>query len=125
MEAQRWQWNAPTQARGSLERTARTIATDWVEPLIGAAKVPFAFLPGGNTALDNAEKLLGRYAGDLDISALDSPSTLTPFDGVPPPVLSRSGDGPVFFDGVEITFTVAHNGRGEQQILLEWIELCL
>ena len=82
MQAKSWQWNAPDQRRAGLERKARTIATDWLEPLIGFAKIPLAVVPGANTALGNTEKFLARYTGDLDISPLNAKSGLVASNSV-------------------------------------------
>jgi hypothetical protein len=124
MQAKAWQWGQDDFTNPMLWRKVRTLAVDYVEPVIRLAKIPLAFAPGGlDKVADKLTGLTALFAADLNISALDGPEALKAIDGVPPPVTNEKGDGPVFFDGVEARLTVAHNGRGSEQILLERIDL--
>lgn len=123
MRAAVWQQDQSTEPPPWPWRTVRTLAVDIADPIIRLAKIPGAFIPGVNKALDSASDFTAMFAADLNISPLDGLVTSKPFDGVPPPVTTKTGDGPVFFDGVETTITVSHNGKGKEQILLERIDL--
>jgi len=125
MAAETWLWEERGRTAAPFWRNARTLAVDVAEPLIRLAQIPGAFVPGLDRALDKASGLTALFGADLNISPLDGPAAFAPLDGVPPPVVSKDGEGPVFFDGVETTITVAHNGRGTEQILLERIDLCV
>jgi hypothetical protein len=113
-----WTWNP----RKGLWDRVRTIATDIGEPVIKLLEVPGAFVPGASAALKSARSLIGA---DLQISALDSAEVLTPLDGAPGPFTSADGSEPVFIEGVRLAVTLAHDGRGDGQILLERLDLHL
>jgi hypothetical protein len=125
IQAKPWQWQKRAP-RPSAWRKVRTLALDYGEPITRLAQIAGAFVPvpGLDRALDKAGELSARFGADLNIAALDGPDALRAIDGVPPPVAAKTGDGPVFFDGVEATFSLAHNGHGKEQILLERIDLC-
>src|SRR5262249_14490992 len=121
MQAKPWEW---TQRRTPpLWQKARTLASNYTEPIIRAAKIPGAVVPGLNKALDQLGELASLFAADLEISPLGDAIEFKTAPGVPPPVASKSGDGPVFFDGVETMVTVRHNGKGQEPITLERIDL--
>ncbi len=113
-----WTW----KPRKGLWERVRTIATDIGEPIIKMLEVPGAFVPGASAALKSARSLIGA---DLQISALDTAEVLTPLDGAPGPFASADGSEPVFVDGVRLAVTLAHDGRGDAQILLERLDLHL
>jgi hypothetical protein len=113
-----WTWNP---RRGLWDRV-RIVATDLGEPIIKLLEVPGAFVPGASAALKSARSLIGA---DLQISALDSAEVLTPIDGAPGPFASADGSEPVFIEGVRLAVTLAHDGRGDAQILLERLDLHL
>lgn len=113
-----WTWNP----RKGLWDRVRTIATDIGEPVIKLLEVPGAFVPGASAALKSARSLIGA---DLQISALDSAEVLTPMDGAPGPFASTDGSEPVFIEGVRLAVTLAHDGRGDAQLLLERLDLHL
>lgn len=125
MPAKTWEWGQQGGMRAPLWQKVRTLALDYGEPIIRLAQILGAFIPGVDKVLDKAGGLTALFGADLNISSLDGPNAFKAIDGVPPPVASKAGDGPVFFDGVETTLTVAHNARGKEQILLERIELCV
>jgi len=121
MQAKPWKW--ADRREPPLWQRARTLAIDYAEPIIRLAKIPGEFVPGLNKALDHAGELVAAYAADLTISSLHELADFKTVNGTPPPVASKSADGPVFFDGVEVVVTVQHNGKGQEQILLERIDL--
>jgi hypothetical protein len=124
MQAQTWDWGRQGGAQAALWQKVRTLALDYSEPIIRLAQIPGAFIPGANKVLDKVGDLASLFSVDLNFSALDGPSAFKSFHGVPPPVTSKTGEGPVFFDGVEIMITVKHNAKGTEQVLLERIDLC-
>jgi len=126
-QAKPWQWEQRASSRAPLWRKVRTLALDYAEPITRLAQISGAFVPvpGLDKALDKVGGLTALFGADLNISGLDGPNAFKPLDGVPPPVAAKAGDGPVFFDGVETTLSVAHNARGKEQILLERIDLCV
>jgi len=121
MSATPWIWN-PRSPRQALWERVRTIATEVGEPIVKLLEVPGAFVPGAPAALKSVRALFGA---DLEISALDSAEVLMALDGAPGPFASADGSEPVFIEGVRLALTVAHNGQGEQQILLERLDLHL
>jgi|SRR5262245_6853887 len=123
MQAKAWEWGQVGDANPLPWRKIRTLAIDYVEPVIRLAQIPLAFAPGLDKVADKLPALTALFAADLNISALDGPDAFKAIDGVAPPVTNKKGDGPVFFDGVEARLSVSHNGRGSQQILLERIDL--
>lgn len=125
MQAKTWQWPEQGATQPPFWRKARTLAVDYGEPIVRLAQIPGSFVPGLDKALDKIGGLTALYGADLNIAPLDGPEALKPIDGVPPPATAKGGDGPVFFDGVEITTTVAHNMRGKEPIVLERIDLCV
>ena len=118
MQATVWDWGKPITAPSRLKRKVKTLAINVVEPVTrGLEAVPFIGKAGSAVRAAAA-----RYLTDLRFSALARES-LKAIDGVPPPVKAKTGDGPVFFDGVEATINVEHDRMGDDQILLERIEL--
>lgn len=124
MHAKAWRWGDGA-SRPPFWRKAFTLAIDYGEPIVRLAQIPGSFVPGLDKALDKISGLTALYGADLNIAALDGPDALKPIDGVPGPVTAKGDDGPVFFDGVEITTTLAHNMRGKETIVLERIDLCV
>ena len=92
----------------------------WQIPFLRLAAIPIAIVPRGKEIIGPVLEMLFR--ADLNISVIDEHS-LTPFAGVPSPVTSKDGSGPVYFDGVEAMFTVSHNAKGKEHITLERIDL--
>lgn len=125
MKAEIWQPEKHPKPPPWPWRTVRTLATNIGEPVIRLAKIPGAFFPGVNKALDSASEFTASFASDLNISPLDGFTTSRSLDGCPPPVVSKDGNGPVFLDGVETSITATHNRRGKEPILLERIDLCV
>jgi hypothetical protein len=125
MQAKTWQWGDRGATRPPFWRKALTLAIDYGEPIVRLAQIPGSFVPGLDKALDKIAGLTALYGADLNIAPLDGPDALKPIDGVAPPATAKGGDGPVFFDGVEITTTAAHNKRGKETIVLERIDLCV
>jgi hypothetical protein len=125
MPAKTWQWGNKSAIRPPFWRKVLTLAVDYGEPIIRLAEIPGSFVPGLDKALDKIGGLTALYGADLNIAPLDGPEALKPIDGVPEPATAKSGDGPVFFDGVEITTTAVHNMRGKEPIVLERIDLCV
>lgn len=123
MRAKEWKQDERTEPPSEPWRTVRTLALNVAAPIIQLAKIPGAFIPGVDKALDSAGGFAAMFAADLSISPLDGLVSNKPFDGVPHPVTTKTGDGPVFFDGVETTVTVSHNGKGSEKIILERIDL--
>jgi hypothetical protein len=121
MQAKPWKWDERREP--PLWQKARTLAVDYTESIILLAKIPGEWLPGANKALDHISAFAALYAADLDISPLGDPNEFTAVDGVPPPVTGKSGEGPVFLDGVTMLMTVRHNGKGREPITLEKIDL--
>lgn len=119
MPASAWIWKGRSPRRERWARV-RTLATDVFEPIIKLLEIPGAFVPGGPEALQKARALSGA---DLQISALDSELVMMPLDGAPGPFESAVYDEPVFTEGVQLSVTVSHDGRGEEQILLERLDL--
>jgi hypothetical protein len=124
MQAKPWEW-IPRREPQWWEKTI-TLAVNCTEPIVRLLKIPGAYVPGADKVLDQVLEFVSPYealyAADLDISPLE-PIEFTPLAGVPPPVTSKSGEGPVFFDGVHMMMTVLHNGKGKEKITLERIEL--
>jgi len=76
-------------------------------------------LPAANPA---AKALPDDPGSDLNISSLRAPRRLTPLAGHP--VLSPSGYAtPVYSGGVQVSFTLAHNGAGKHSINLHALVL--
>ncbi len=123
MQAKTWQWGDQSAIQPPFWRRVLTLALKHGEPIVRLAEIPGSFVPGLDKALDKFLKLTARYGADLKIAPLDGPEALKPIDGVPAPATTKDGDGPVFFDGVEITTTVTHNMRGKESIVLERIDL--
>ena len=122
MQAEPWRWDSGA-GEAPLWQKVLTLAHDYGEPIIRLAQIPGSFVPGVDKALDRLAALTALYSADLNISALDGPHAFKALDGAPPPVTAKSGDGPVFFDGVEARVTVSHNAKGKESILLERIDL--
>jgi len=125
MQAKTWQWAEQGRTRPPFWRKALTLAVDYGEPIVRVARIPGSFIPGVDKTLDRISGLTALYGADLKIAPLDGPEALKPINGVPEPATAKDGDGPVFFDGVEITTTVIHNMRGKEPIVLERIDLCV
>jgi hypothetical protein len=125
MQAKAWQWGDQGATRPPFWRKVLTLAADYGEPIIRLAQIPGSFVPGLDKALDKIGGLTALYGADLNIAPLDGPEALKPIHGVQGPATVKGGDGPVFFDGVEITTTVLHNMRGKEPIVLERIDLCV
>jgi hypothetical protein len=116
-EAAKWRWSGQRVDR--WERV-RTLAHQAGEPVIKLLEIPGAFVPGAPVALQKLRALLGA---DLNISALDSEEVLQPLDGAPGPFCSSDGSEPVFIEGLRMSVTVAHNGKGPELVLLERLDL--
>ena len=116
-----WVWQGRSPRRELWDRV-RTLAHQFGEPVIKTLEIPGAFVPGAPAALTKLNALLGA---DLNISALDSGEVMSPLDGAAGPFESADGTEPVFSDGVTLSLTVAHNGKGNQPILLERADLHL
>ena len=128
MEASKWDWQQHAPRDFKLWRRVRTLAGDWGDSLIQFAKIPGEYVPGLNKALDPLGNVIARFSADLTISPLDGPNALRALNGPPGPVAAKDDvDHPVFYDGVDATLTVSHNGRGSvnEIIVLEWIDLCV
>ena len=123
MPAEPWQWESGGGT--PLWQKVLTLAHDYGEPIIRLVQIPGSFVPGVDKALDKLAALTALYSADLNISALDGSHAFKAVDGAPPPVSAKSGEGPVFFDGVEARITVAHNAKGKESILLERIDLSM
>jgi hypothetical protein len=95
------------------------LAVDAVEPVTRGLEV----VPVIGKAGPAVRTVAAKYLTDLRFSALEREESLKAIDGVPPPVKAKTGDGPVFFDGVEATINVEHNRLGNEQVLLERVEL--
>ncbi len=119
--AQRWE-PQPVPAR-RLEGFVRIIARDYVGPIADLARSLASAIPGVKEGADAIEKVAARFAADLWFAPFDGQGALLPLDGAPAPVRARSADAPVFHDGVRVTLTVGHNGKGTDPILLEWLEI--
>jgi hypothetical protein len=113
-------WTWPTRDRRNFWERVRTIAQNYAEPVVHVLEVPGAFVPGASKAL---EKIGALFGSDLTISELDSGEVLEPLDGAPGPYASEDGTSPVFVDGLRATMTASHNGKGQETILLERIDL--
>ncbi|ACU61250.1 hypothetical protein [Chitinophaga pinensis] len=100
----------------------RTIAERITEPVIRIAAIQGAFIPGVGTALD---KLKEAFGVNLAVSIPSFPLSLSPLDGTPPPLTARDGKRPVFIDGMKVSFTISHNRKGNEQLVLEHVDICL
>ena len=121
MASKLWVWQGRSPRRELWDRV-RTLAHQVGEPIVKVLEIPGAFVPGAPGALS---KLNALFGADLNISALDSGEVMSPLDGLPGPFESVDGTEPVFSEGVALSMTVAHNGNGAQQILLERLDLYL
>lgn len=113
-----WMW--PKRDRDNYWERVRTIARDVGEPIVHILEVPGAFIPGASKALEKVNALFGS---DLNISELDSAEVLEVLDGAPGPFAAEDGSNPVFLEGVKATVTIAHNGKGQESILLERVDV--
>jgi hypothetical protein len=120
MPAIPWNWKDQVGTPAWIWRKVCVLSHNYGESVLRLAGIPISVLPYANKAVGPVLDMLFR--ADLNISVLDEHS-LKPVDGVPPPVTAKDGSGPVYFDGVETTFTVSHNTRGKEHITLERIEL--
>jgi hypothetical protein len=128
MKASTWNWQRYAPRDFKLWRRVRTLGGDWGNSLVQLAKIPGAYVPGLNKALDTVGDVIARFSADLSISPLDGPNSLRALNGSPRPVAAKNDmDHPVFYDGVDATLTVKHNGQGSENelIVLEWIDLCV
>jgi hypothetical protein len=121
MTTKLWVWQSRSPRRDLWDRV-RTLANQVSEPVIKLLEIPGAFVPGASDALS---KVQGLFGSDLNIAPLDSGEVLSPLDGTPGPFESVDGSEPVFSEGLALTLTVAHNGKADQQILLERLDLHL
>jgi hypothetical protein len=121
MAAKLWVWQGRSPRRELWDRV-RTLANQYSDPVIKLLEIPGAFVPGAPVALTKVNALFGA---DLNITALDSSEVMAPLDGAPGPFESIDGTEPVFKEGVQLFLSVSHNGKGNQQILLERLDLHL
>jgi hypothetical protein len=121
MATKLWVWQGRSPRR-ELWDCVRTLANQVGEPIVKVLEIPGAFVPGAPAALSKVNALFGA---DLNISTLDSGEVMSSLDGSPGPFESADGTEPVFGEGVALSLSVAHNGKGVQQILLERLDLHL
>lgn len=115
-------WSWPARDRRQFWDRVRTVAQQYAEPVVKVLEVPGAFVPGASKAL---EKVGALFGSDLNISELDSGEVLYALDGAPGPFASQDGRSPVFVEGLTAAMTAAHNGKGQETILLERLDLQL
>jgi hypothetical protein len=113
-------WNWPKRDRRNFWNRVRTVAQDCAEPVVHVLEVPGAFVPGASKALEKIGELFG---GDLNIPELDSGEVIEPLDGQPGPYTSEDGTCPVFIGGLRAAFSISHNGKGHEPIVLERLDL--
>ncbi|TWV89103.1 hypothetical protein [Chitinophaga pinensis] len=121
MKSTAWDQQQLPQPEG-FAGTVRTIAERITDPIIRIAAIPGAFIPGVGTALD---KLKEAFGVNLSVSTPSFPLSLAPLEGSPPPLTARDGKRPVFVDGMKVSFTISHNRKGNEQIVLEHVDICL
>lgn len=122
MKANNWSWEDHKKSPSPIWEKARTLSHHFGEPIISFLEIPGAFIPGVGEALG---KLKALFGADLNISSISNPFSLKPIDGAPGPFMSKSGDSPVFLEGFDASFTIAHNGKGKETISLEYIDIYL
>lgn len=116
----KWHWQP--RDRSNFWEKASTVAKEYGEPIVRLLQVPGSFVPGLSKALEKADALFGS---DLNISDLDSAEVVQALNAVAGPFESLDASSPVFVDGVMAAVTVSHNGKGQEIILLERVDLCL
>jgi hypothetical protein len=122
MKSEPWNWEAGKKPPFGPWDKVRILSHNYGEPIIRLLEIPGAFVPGLGDALS---KLKGFYGADLNVSPVHHPHSLKPLHSAPGPLTSKSGDAPVYPEGFEASFTVAHNGKGGDPISLECMDLCL
>lgn len=119
-QAEEWRWDAG-EVRASRWDRVVTLSQDCAAPIIRLLEIPGAFVPGASQALERAR---ANFRSDLSISNVHNPACLRPLSGLKV-LRAKSGDHPVFLEGFEASFTLSHDGRGSEPIVLERMDLAL
>lgn len=126
MTNKEWRWS---DKKPSMFRKALTLAHSYTEPVVKILELPIDLLPFGESVRGAIKKglelgtLLPQASkSDLEISTLSDANGLSSLEGRK--ILSTDDEKhPVFLDGFCASFTLSHNGKGKDPILLERLEL--
>lgn len=120
--AKQWMWPEKKQ---SMIQKSLTLAHNCGDSLVRVLRIPAPWIPAGENLVNSLERavkaLPARSVSDLAIAPA-SQHDLRPLQGRPL-LEHREERAPVFLDGLEASFTVGHNGRGDDTVLLERLQL--